>query len=453
MSDVPITFSLAAFPDPFSGTQEVFKDVLVSKLVAAATSPSNIIVGKIGGTTPTSDVGPWASNRQSWKTWGAVPGSPTIFKYLYNTIAVGNKDHLIRMDGTPSANRSLLLQDKNGIAALTDDLYIPRQSYPLSGAALFLDWNLSNTFYHELTSDTAYYMRNSRHGQEIRLLISNPALWSVAFYETGFVGGVQPAQSKFIASVLTDVTVTNTSKLIISAMAGFTISDVGLTVTTAGNTPIPASTTIAKVLSPTHALLSNVAVASGTNISVTINSRAVIGRSDLWILKNVGGSVYARVIQQYPGLLRAVGTALSDAMTPPILILNPPPPDPFLSPIKFGSNAGHEASVPGDLIITMMASDPAVAIRYTTDGSIPTATTGFLISGTTASYVLAQGLTVELNAIAVGEDNSVSTYRRALYTNVFTVPDTTKTNAVDNTSTGQSRLDRGAADGLMPTKT
>ncbi len=449
MSDLPLTFTIPNFPADFSGSNEDYSKLFVRALNASVSNDS-VIYGRIGGVAPLSNIGPWADG-QSWKTW-----STSLGKYQFNTFAVGNKDFVARVDGTPTANRTLLVQDKSGILATTDDLYIPRQTYPFYGGSAFvIDWNASNTFYVELNGDgTIFGMFNSRHGQKIYIAINNPSNYDIFFVnQIGFSGGVQPVQTKFIASSLTDVSTQNGNKLIISAMAAFIKADEGLTITTAGNTPIPAATTIATVMSPTHALLSNASIADTTNTTATIVSRPAIGRTDLWVFKNVGGSIYGRVIQGYPGLLRVAGAALSASAKAEVLPDPPAAPVQTIQPVAFDPQPGHENLTPGDMTIVMTVMDPAVAIRYTTDGTIPTATTGLLISSTSGSYTLTQGDQVEIAAIAVGADNSVSAYKRAKYSNVYTVPVVDTSPIIDNADTGQARLDKGAEGGLMPTKT
>ncbi len=114
MATQDVTFSLSGFPSPFKGTLEDFKTTFAQKLKGNIVL-EDILKGRIGGVAPTSNVGPWA-DRQSWKTWDTIfgPRDRPVSGYYYNTIAVGNTRFLVKLDGLPTENHTLRIQDKPG---------------------------------------------------------------------------------------------------------------------------------------------------------------------------------------------------------------------------------------------------------------------------------------------------------------------------------------------------
>ncbi len=186
-----LTFTDAGFPSStFSGTVQDLVNAFVANLSATIPTTS-IITGKVGGTAPVSDIGPWLDGRV-WKVWDGVSA------YVPVGLQLGNSVHIISFDGSPTANRTQTFQDSTGIVALQSDVFTPRASIDLSltSPANQIDWSASGSFYRSITGSTTFTMINSLPGQEIMISITSSMSGAVVFPSTIlWVGGTAPTQT------------------------------------------------------------------------------------------------------------------------------------------------------------------------------------------------------------------------------------------------------------------
>lgn len=95
-SSFNLQFSVAPFPTGFDGNLDAYATQLVANL--SATITGNFLTGQIGGTAPTTNIGPWANGTQWW-FWNAslpTPAYQSEFSLLqpeYNSII--NGDHQV----------------------------------------------------------------------------------------------------------------------------------------------------------------------------------------------------------------------------------------------------------------------------------------------------------------------------------------------------------------------
>jgi hypothetical protein len=95
-----LQFSVAPFPTGFSGDLNAYATQLVANL--SATITGNFLTGQVGGTAPTSNIGPWA-NGNTWWFWNAsltVPAYQSEFTTLqrnYNSLINGDHQILQRL--------------------------------------------------------------------------------------------------------------------------------------------------------------------------------------------------------------------------------------------------------------------------------------------------------------------------------------------------------------------
>lgn len=198
------TVNLTLTPSAISGysTVEQFHQAVIASL-STATSTSNVILGQIGGSLPTSNVGPWLNVT----TWYAHNGST----YVPATIKVGSATYQVTLAAaTLTANRTITFPDKDGILALTSDIYGGRAAITLASTAgsCTVDWSLSGTFNLTLTEATTMVMTNPTVGQEIRITIYNPPTLSYAVTwpaAVKWVGGTAPTQTAGGAGGKTDL--------------------------------------------------------------------------------------------------------------------------------------------------------------------------------------------------------------------------------------------------------
>lgn len=168
MALLPLTFSDSSFPDPFSGTQQDLVQAFVDNLTATV-NENNLLLGQIGGTKPITDVGIWldTSDGSIWVWDGAA--------YTPATVKLGNATDSITLSaGTLTADRTILLPDEDGTVALLSDIYVPRPTIVVTGAAPSLDWSATETFFLSMpNSDVLATIANSVPSQTVRLVATN----------------------------------------------------------------------------------------------------------------------------------------------------------------------------------------------------------------------------------------------------------------------------------------
>src|SRR4051812_29405983 len=109
-SSIELTLSPSDFEANTNWTVEEFHQALVSSISAASTS-SNVMLGRIGGAMPTSNIGPWL-NGTTWYAWNGTAYKPAIIK-------IGDGSFQITLAGAPTANRVITFPDASGTVALT----------------------------------------------------------------------------------------------------------------------------------------------------------------------------------------------------------------------------------------------------------------------------------------------------------------------------------------------
>lgn len=245
-------------------TVEQFHQAALNSISGAITS-SNIITGRAGGSAPTSDIGPWIDNGVL-KMWLAtrtvsnavtngtttitsatiafttfdvgktisgtnIPANTVIQSVTNATTAimsaaatgssgagtlniignayfpviptVGSNGFFISLVGSPTANREITLQDKDGIVALTTDVYTPRGTdYPTMRTppdTTVIDWSLTSSFGLPLDKDIVISNTNSVSGQEVHIVAYNAAaaIWTIDWTSSGvhWPGGAAPVTS------------------------------------------------------------------------------------------------------------------------------------------------------------------------------------------------------------------------------------------------------------------
>src|SRR4249919_2171094 len=79
-TQIPLTFRLAPLPTAFVGTPQQLATAIVERL--SAVSANTISFFASGSVAPTSNVGPWLKNDQTWYVW-----SDTLATYIPEVIA------------------------------------------------------------------------------------------------------------------------------------------------------------------------------------------------------------------------------------------------------------------------------------------------------------------------------------------------------------------------------
>lgn len=189
MATLNVTFTDGGFPANFSGDLNAFKDAIIQYLVGNIDS-SNIILGKIGGSAPVADVGPWLDNG-IWKSWNGSAYAPT-------KIYIGDATANVAIFNTAAltANRTITFPDKDGTIALTSDLFNGRATTVLTGTTPTIDWSTSNNYYELLTGNTTIAMTKSVAGQKIFVsLVNSGTSYTVTWTGVSWPGGTTPTQT------------------------------------------------------------------------------------------------------------------------------------------------------------------------------------------------------------------------------------------------------------------
>lgn len=282
MNIVTLTLTPEAFAaDPMWTVEEYHQELIRS--ITAATTDSHVIVGRLGGAEPSSDIGPWLKNNTSWYVWD---GSS---RYVPETILVGDENYQVTLaSGAISLNRTQNLQDKDGVIATTDDVFGGRGSVTLaSGDSPEIDWSASNNFSLNMVTDISPTMANSLPGQEISVAIYNATSDKTITWEDTihWTAGI-PVQTLGRGTGPFTATTNGTTDLV-STEAQFTQADVGATV---AGTDIVAASTITEVIDSDNATLSTAATGSHSIVDLTITGAR--GSSDVYLFRNIAGGIY-----------------------------------------------------------------------------------------------------------------------------------------------------------------
>lgn len=188
MATQTITFTDGGFPNNFSGNLEDFKNAIIDNLIGTIDS-DNIIMGKIGGTAPTSNIGLWL-DQQTVKVWSGSSYVPA--KIVFG----GSTNQVTFTTSGVTANRTITFPDKDGTVALTSDVYGGRATIILGAVTpQNIDWSLSNNFYKAPVANNVFNMINSLPGQKISFIINATGTITMTFNGVSFPTGLDIVQT------------------------------------------------------------------------------------------------------------------------------------------------------------------------------------------------------------------------------------------------------------------
>ena len=194
---INITFTADPLPPDFSGNLQDFQTRFLLNL-RGKIADTQVLTGQIGGARPISNIGPWLNNG-TWYVWN---GS----EYVPTTVRVGGAGYVVQLGDYTTVGDSVMsvlptntqhLQDKDGVVALTSDVYVGRPAVVLSGTTPVIDWSKGHHFVQTLSGNTTPTMVNSQDGQRIVYSARNNATsytftWPVYIF---WSGGAAPAQT------------------------------------------------------------------------------------------------------------------------------------------------------------------------------------------------------------------------------------------------------------------
>jgi hypothetical protein len=113
---------------------------------------------------------------QGWRVW-----DKGIRDYRPLATRVGNT----RFDADPTADRTQLVQNKDGVIALLDDTYGIRDTVVVPEGIISVDWDKGSTFKCVLSQDrkSAFYMIHSRPGMKLDILVINQGTDQVPIWD------------------------------------------------------------------------------------------------------------------------------------------------------------------------------------------------------------------------------------------------------------------------------
>ena len=172
-----ITFTADPLPSNFRGTLQDFQSRFLLNLTGTI-SDNQVLTGQVGGTQPTSNVGPWL-NGDTWYVWNGA-------QYVPSTVKVGGTGYTVQLSSSNTSSilpdNTQTLQDKDGTIALLSDVYVGRPCVVLIGTTPVIDWGAGHNFSSVLSGNTTITMINSQDGQEIAVALTNNATsWSVTW--------------------------------------------------------------------------------------------------------------------------------------------------------------------------------------------------------------------------------------------------------------------------------
>lgn len=94
---------------------------------------------------------------------------------LHRYVPVNTRVGAVLLTATPSINRRQLLQNKDGVVALKDDVYWISPTVILPEGLVTVDWDVGINFLCVLSGNrkSAFYMAHSKAGMEIDVLLIN----------------------------------------------------------------------------------------------------------------------------------------------------------------------------------------------------------------------------------------------------------------------------------------
>lgn len=199
---INISFTADPLPPDFNNTIQDFQERFLLNLHGKI-SETQVLIGQVGGTKPTANIGPWL-NSDTWYVWNGASYVPT-------TVKIGGTGYVVQLVGTPTTtttpgsasnflpDRTQILQDKNGTIALLTDIYQGRAAITLTTSTPTIDWNLGHHFVEILPANTTIKMINSLDGQSIVVALRNAATAFTVTWPTVpaiyWAGGSAPTQT------------------------------------------------------------------------------------------------------------------------------------------------------------------------------------------------------------------------------------------------------------------
>ena|SRR2546430_15547442 len=193
-----ITFTADPLPLDFKGTLQDFQNRFLLNLKGTI-SDTQVLIGQVGGSKPTSNIGPWL-NGDTWYVWNGSEYIPTTVKVggAGFTVQLGSYTTVGNSTSNILADKTQLLQDKDGTIALLSDVYVGRPAVLLTGTTPTIDWSQGHHFAQTLTGNTAPRMINSQDGQTIAYSVRNNATsFTMTWTSTPvfWITGTPPAQT------------------------------------------------------------------------------------------------------------------------------------------------------------------------------------------------------------------------------------------------------------------
>ena len=179
-----LTFRASPLPTGFVGSPQDFLDAIVARL--AADQPNSISFFATGSVAPSSDVGPWMNNGQTWYVWDTSTGSyvpeplsDTQVRYIASSTAPSAAKYTlwIVLDGTGKATAIKYYSGgawkdiyEDQFSALNTafaaaSLAYPAIVQPTSDQAILVDGNYYKGLFNNviLDSNSCYDATNSKY--------------------------------------------------------------------------------------------------------------------------------------------------------------------------------------------------------------------------------------------------------------------------------------------------
>jgi hypothetical protein len=187
---INITFTADPLPDDFSGSLQDFQNRFLANLHGTIQDTA-VLIGQVGGSKPTSNIGPWL-NTDIWYIWNGDDYVPTTIKIGGNQYTVTLTNEFAQEFGI-IPDKVQTLQDKTGVIALMSDIFQGRPTVILTGTTPTIDWNVSNSFSHILPGNSTYKITNVQDGLEVAIAVKNTGTsYTATWPSTIFWAGTTP---------------------------------------------------------------------------------------------------------------------------------------------------------------------------------------------------------------------------------------------------------------------
>jgi hypothetical protein len=181
---LPMKIYAGRMPLNYSDTwQNTFK-AMVHRLHGEVDFTS-VITGYTGTQTVDYNAGAfWLDPGNSlgqWRVWDDATG-----QYVPDIRQIGPDGLSIQLKASPTAGQSLTVQDKDGTAALLQDIYAPRETGVLTGATPSANCATTSDFFILLSANTTLTLGNMPESSEVRVTSENlGSKWTLAFAPAG----------------------------------------------------------------------------------------------------------------------------------------------------------------------------------------------------------------------------------------------------------------------------